>query len=67
MWLRVLTSSVDEQPPDLTGSPGLHPGQQRQGVGWDGPGESVGLVVEVQTSHPRYLVPVYQGGQTGVV
>ena len=66
MWLPVLTGRVD-QPPGLARSPGLHSGQEGQGVGRDGPGERVGVVVISQSSHPRYLLPVYQGGQAGVV
>ena len=46
---------------------GLDLGLEGQRVGRDGPGEGVGGVLVAQTSHYRYLLPVYQGGQAGVV
>ena len=55
------------QLPDLTRSPGLYPGQEGEGVGRSGPGESVGGVLISHTSHHWDLGPVYQGGQAGVV
>ena len=58
---------VVDQPPHLTGSPGLDPGQESQGVGGAGPAEGVGGVLVTQTSHYGDLGPVYQGRQTGVL
>ena len=55
------------QLPDLTWCPGLDPGQEREGVGREGPGESLGVVVISHTSHHWDLTQVYQGGQAGVL